>query len=321
MFAVLVAMVWSLQTDVKLYKAALEKYRQEKYEETGHCYKDAVPGHLLTFLVENITATLSKDLETLLEKQRSSTKVDWNHCQIRDQTFSSCADVLKSLPAASSGHYFIRKNNSRPVHVYCDMTLSCNGKTGGWRRVVYWNKNEPGTKCPSGFDHRANPSSCIRNVVGPGCSSVNLDNWGLSYTSVCGRIHAFHFNSLDGFDKYLRPINATIENNYVDGVSLTYGMVDERNHVWSFVATTCENTLSSKNTPEFVEDNYSWDKGSLTDLLWDDVQCTRSPNGNNPWFYRKLNEETCSNLEARVCRDQDRADEDVLLNYLEIYVQ
>ena len=238
-----------------------------------------------------------------------------------DTFFSSCNDVLRQLPAAPSGHYLVKGTYGYPVPVYCDMTRNCRGVSGGWRRIVLWNMSEPGTTCLSGLTHIEDSSSCIQNNEESDCASIKFENLGIPYTSVCGRINAFHSDSLDAFMKYtdIRHGNLTVEHNYVDGVSLTHGPAGERVHVWSFAATVCQ--YGSQDKPDFVKDHFSSDHGNLTDLLWDDNQCPGTPCGKSSWFFRNLTEGTYSDLEIRMCRDQGRHDEDVLLTYVEIYVQ
>ena len=53
----------------------------------------------------------------------------------RLSTFSvlSCAALP---PFSPSGYYWVRASNGSTVRVYCDMTRSCGGVTGGWMRVA-----------------------------------------------------------------------------------------------------------------------------------------------------------------------------------------
>ena len=75
--------------------------------------------------------------------------------QIRDglvrpgKTFpvSSCASLLPFFP---SGYYWVRASNGSAVRVYCDMTRSCGGVTGGWTRVVELDMTNSSHQCPSG---------------------------------------------------------------------------------------------------------------------------------------------------------------------------
>ena len=58
------------------------------------------------------------------------------------------------------------------------------------------------------------------------------------------------------------------------------------------------------------------------DPLWDGARCGRSSTccsfNSPPWFMKQLSSSTSDDLELRVCRDQERIDEDV---NVELYVQ
>ena len=62
------------------------------------------------------------------------------------------------------------------------------------------------------------------------CSSVHYQTHGVNYTKVCGRVRGYHIGTLDGFLR--RPSS----ENYVDGVSLTHGTTNNRQHIWTFAA-------------------------------------------------------------------------------------
>jgi hypothetical protein len=49
---------------------------------------------------------------------------------------ASCASLLAFSPTTPSGYYWVRASNGSAVRVYCDMTRSCGGVTGGWTRVA-----------------------------------------------------------------------------------------------------------------------------------------------------------------------------------------
>ena len=83
--------------------------------------------------------------------------------------------------------------------------------------------------------------------------------------------------------------------------------------------------------PTFVANNYFCDREEdngvdLTYPLWDG-QCgtdssraccsTNSP----PWFNTELPQPTTDDIEMRVCRDENRSDEDILIEAVEIYIR
>ena len=60
--------------------------------------------------------------------------------------FNSCVDVLSS--SLSSGYYMVRSSSESIVSVYCNMTLSCGGRTGGWTRVAQLDFSDTNIPCP-----------------------------------------------------------------------------------------------------------------------------------------------------------------------------
>ena len=47
---------------------------------------------------------------------------------------------------------------------------------------------------------------------------------------------------------------------------------------------------------------------------------TRCTLNNPPWFYKELPQSTTDDVEMRVCRDQDIADEDIRVELVDIYI-
>ena len=98
----------------------------------------------------------------------------------------------------------------------------------------------------------------------------------------------------------------------------------------------CTEWPSSVKVPNFVGSNYFCDTGSELvreysrfhheDPLWDGAGCGNSSTccsfNNPPWFMRDLSpHDTTDDIELRVCRDEERGDEDVGLKSVELYVQ
>ena len=238
-----------------------------------------------------------------------------------------------SLPF-SSGEYMIRAS---PESTRMNCTLfSCKGMTGGWRRVAYLNTIKNNTmppQCPPGLGARNDPPSCRSNIINEGCASVMYPVEG-AYRCIFGRIIARQSGDPDGFtnpQSQLRNGNPTLEGNYADGVSLTYG--SPKKHIWTFTAaisfsSTEDCSRCEVNIPSMiVGTDYTCDVlfqrcgndglAVCTDSLWDGNGGTCPSNAT---FYRELPESTTDNIEMRVCRDQDRTDEDFLITFVEIYV-
>ena len=100
---------------------------------------------------------------------------------------ASCADILANDPSDPSGFYLIGTEGDSSRQ-YCDMTLSCDGVTGGWLRVADLDMTDNSQQCPSGFMERndsPNIRTCVRNEASAGCSSIELSTANIQYTSVC----------------------------------------------------------------------------------------------------------------------------------------
>ncbi len=160
----------------------------------------------------------------------------------------------------------------------------------------------------------ASRKTCIDTKDDAGCTTILYSTFKISYTKITGQIRAYQIGTLDGFSGR-RGMN--IGDNYVDGVSIT----SNNEHVWTFAAGC--NCDSMK--PVAVGVNYTCDKppscsaGYFCNIhLWESQKCS---NPSPWWFLRTLDHPTAANIEVRVCRDQDRDDEDLAISTLELYVQ
>ena len=159
--------------------------------------------------------------------------------------FESC-DVVRSLRFPfPSGTYRIgpSQDNYSLMNCSTNTALTCNGISGQWRRVAYLDTNQTNIECPGSLQATTNPPSCRILGSSPTCSSVFFSSGGLSYSQVCGRVYGRYSLTPDAFANFAvsRPASPTINDNYVDGVSLSYGM-SPRNHVWTLAATIPQNT-------------------------------------------------------------------------------
>ena len=254
---------------------------------------------------------------------------------------ASCAALPPSSP---SGYYWVRASDGSAVSVYCNMTLSCGGVTGGWMRVAELDMTNSSHQCPSGLmernDNSLNIRTCVRNEASGGCSSVELSTANIQYSRVCGRITAYQVGRPNQF-RGEKP-----DSSYVDGVILTHG--NSRQHIWTFAAARdedstcqCNNTESDgdrDSPPQFVGQDYFCEAGSVKganatagillpdDPLWDGAGCSKTGNtccsfNNPPWFYKQLPSSATDNIEMRVCRDSGNDNEDVAIEIVEVYIQ
>ena len=84
-----------------------------------------------------------------------------------------------------------------------------------------------------------------------------------NYKCIFGRINALQVGTPDGFKRHglSRPATPTINDNYVDGVSLTHGS-NPRKHIWTYAAITPCTSCSSR-FPAFLDfSQYTCDANS-----------------------------------------------------------
>ena len=244
---------------------------------------------------------------------------------------SSCTEFAeKRVWPFRDGLYWLRNNHINELGYCVDTIVPSSSR--GWMRVGYISSF---SGCPSGLEpFTAGSRKLCRKTVDYGCSSVTLHVNRMTYSKVCGQVYGYSFFTVDGFEKYGICQECTIDQPYMDGVSITYG--SPRKHIWTLAAssfspsTQCPCSDHSKVTvPSFVGNDYYCDaEGSGTyawnDRLWDGRDC--STGGKRcceraGWFCKELPEPTNEDIELRLCTDQSRTDEDVYLDYAAIYVQ
>ena len=140
----------------------------------------------------------------------------------------------------------------------------------------------------------------------------------------------------------------TIDDAYVDGVSITYGN-SPRKHIWIYAAgphdtaqhygpydCTCKQN-STTVTPPYVGTDYYCESGTnfccppsyifyYNDPLWDGQQCGGAEvpcctHPNMPWFIKtRGNETTTEDIELRLCKFHFSTG-DTSLELIEVFVQ
>ena len=264
---------------------------------------------------------------------------------------SSCKLIYNINSSAPSGFYWIGSNDGPPQRLYCDMGRSCGGIAGGWTRIANINMTNSSHSCPSSLVEVSvdpkRPRLCTMPGTGIGCSSTIFPVHGINYERVCGRIISYQDRTPNAFFPYHRNRSLTIDDLYLDGVSLTHGS-RPRQHIWSFASALDETDghqsgcpclniglLTKPVVPPFIGSDYFCDTGSSDDVrndvfyadnpLWDGEGCG-SQNicclfNNPPWFSKTLDRSTSDDIEMRVCRDAGRLNEDIPLELIELYVR
>ena len=261
---------------------------------------------------------------------------------------SSCKEIKELKPKSLSGYYWIKASGNSSTRVYCDMAKTCGAVTGGWMRVVKINMTNSSHTCPSGLKTLTSPKRlCAMNINGGGCSSATISLHGVEYTHVCGKIIGYQQKTPDAFRPYHNNRSLTIDDNYVEGISLTHGR-NPRKHIWTFAAALhevplhgynicpCTNIHNTVNIPipPYVGNDYFCDTASESryqykfypnDPLWDGQGCGRLNTccsfNNPPWFMKELPSSTSDDIEMRLCADEIRSNEDIPVESVELYVQ
>ena len=269
-------------------------------------------------------------------------------------TGSSCEDIYNNNPETGDklGYYRINDNqwtycNMTEIAINGDSISTCAGEGGGWRRIVNINISA-GDHCPGEWRKatQSGVSFCrMDNENAFVCSSANFSTNGISYRKVCGRARGYQKGSTGAFFGAL-TLHRTINEDYVDGLSITYGNIS-RQHIWTFASgykqtTTAPSNLycpcttnSGSTAPPFVGSQYYCESGTASlpsssviytaDPLWDGEDCntegTCCDDTTQPWFYRQLSQITQDDIEARICTSGTYSDTSTVIDQLELYIQ
>ena len=237
--------------------------------------------------------------------------------------------------------------NSTIVTTETPTGAGCGGT--GWRQVAFINMTDPSYNCPSGWQLTSySKRTCGRTRTGSPCESVTFSTAGQQYSKVCGRIIAYQNGATVAFYPYSSNSRSrTLEDVYVDGVSLTHGPAGSREHIWTFAGGLTENpshglpneicacdSASPTVVPDYVGSDYFCESGLNTpwdsrfifrpdDPIWDGMDCASTSTcctfNSPPWFVKNLQTSTTDDLEVRIC--EEFGINDTPIELLELYVQ
>ena len=207
----------------------------------------------------------------------------------------------------------------------------CKCGPGDWVKIGSLN---PLDSCPSGFmsENIGGAQVCWKKEKG--CTSFSFEA-GQDYRAVCGVATAYAYGSPDAFGS---P-DETIDEAYVDGISITYG--SPRQHLFTYAAAYEFEKCPCKGgptEPAFVNNNaYCGDKvlapGEQWERKWypntvlwhaasdcsdDDITCR---DDYRPWFSVETASSTSDAVEIRSCQDQAYDDEAIGIASMEIYIR
>lgn len=270
--------------------------------------------------------------------------------QCEDHPAKSCNQIYQGNSSSVSGTYWLRRCDGAIIQVYCSMgtsPCSCESSPGGWKRIAFLNTTDINQPCPGGtvLFTQSNPiRTCARRTHG--CISLVYSSDFMEYRKVCGRVIGYQHRSPDAFSPYNQDRSKTIDDNYVDGVSITYGH-SPRKHIWTMAVGLDETRVDvnrcpcansqftyTDTIPPFIGSDYFCATGSRQavgagfypdDPVWDGLGCgplsTCCTFNSPPWFCKTLGEATRENMEFRLCGDEDTNNENIPISLVELYVQ
>ena len=229
------------------------------------------------------------------------------------------------------------------------MTRTCCSTTGGWTRVANLDMTDPSQQCPDGFRLATRFTAPLRTCGRPGpagCVSTTFPVHGIEYSQVCGRVIGYQFGTPEAFDFYYVHRSLTIDDSYVDGVTITHGQLP-RQHIWTFAAALSETNANkwvcpctrsdipyTGFVPPFIGQDYFCETGTRNqyqgilytdDPLWDGQGCggisTCCSFNNPPWFCKQLPQPTTDNIELRICATDAISNEDTPLEIVDMYIK
>ena len=195
-------------------------------------------------------------------------------------------------------------------------------------------------QCPDSWREVQSPIRTCRRQFNTQISSVNYTSYEIPYSRVCGRIIAYQLGTLEGFLGYTFQNQQTLDDAYVDGISITFG--HPRNHIWTFAATRngqdyCPCIISGNAAPSFISGDHFCEVGvedagnnfNTNNPLWDGQGCAPScaccEFKNPPWFCKQLSQPTTEDMEIRIMGNVEGGnsleEEDTPVKLIEIYVQ
>ena len=116
---------------------------------------------------------------------------------------------------------------------------------GLWYRVAYLNMSDPLQQCPTAWSlyNVSEVRACSRPATSGASCPGTFYPTGRQYSKVCGRVTGYQVATPGAFRIiYLNTLPSSLDDIYVDGVSVTNG--SPRTHIWTFAAGVTEGTYS-----------------------------------------------------------------------------
>jgi hypothetical protein len=335
-----------------------------RFSDISHCsytkiaMVNVVIGGILVSAIAIVSSVLCQELPVgyNVRSVRGAAAGTGEQCPATQTVRESIKQDLRSLINSTILPALSTQNQTQVVNT-TGRACGCGGP--GWRRVAYLNMSDPAQVCPSAWELITTPRrSCGRpsSAGAQSCFSAVFPAQNIQYNQVCGRIIGYQYGQPEAFVAGNIGNPQTIDDAYVDGISLTYG--NPRQHIWSFAAALdersglraagdanygaqCECTDSTDaamlDVPSYVGNDYFCETGVPTgqtfdsstfyaaDPLWDGRDCGPTSScctfNNPPWFCKQLSQLTNADLEVRLCSYNSAAIENTPVQLVEIYTQ
>ena len=103
-----------------------------------------------------------------------------------------------------------------------------------WKLVGKLDMSDPFQQCPASLTKISLPRASCGKTTGISCNGFTVPTSGVSYKTVCGRFRGYQIDSTDAFAQCAKL--GTIEDPYVDGISITFGAPGKRQHIFTYAA-------------------------------------------------------------------------------------
>ena len=228
------------------------------------------------------------------------------------------------------------------------MELECGGHKGGWTMIVQFDTSK-GDSCPTEWANITIPGGSSKRVCrsgdSTGCDSIIFSTYNITFNKICGQVKGYQKGNPLGFYASKHGSVKSIDNYYVDGVSITLG--NPRKHVWTYAVGLSDDynypqyncpcaATPGPDPPAFVGNHYYCESGDTgtynnniyypSDPLWDGDGCHHVNNNcctnpDMPWFFLKFASPMNHYLEARICNRNSYNYQDTLVESIALYVQ
>ncbi len=154
-------------------------------------------GHKLNSISEEVSTLreeikkqvndLGEDIKREMANLRQEVKLLLQPGHSSSYPADSCADILEYNNQSPSGYYWVLSSRRESHRVYCDMTRTCGGVTGGWRKVAELDMTDNSNHCPSTLSQRtvSNKRICRINTNYASCAGVTYSTDDIRYSKVC----------------------------------------------------------------------------------------------------------------------------------------